>query len=536
MRLTLSLFLALGLVALVFFAFPGSEAGPKTLELAPAIEYAGPSRSASLETSRDNAVRLSVENVSDAQQEIVENPSTPEISTVEVLTGRIVTSTGTPVPALKIRLQHAAAGNTRGYSLQESRRASLEREVGLGEVQLDLVTGLDGSFRAEGLAAGHYNVRVHGSADMHPSVFGVLLTETPLPLGGTPASIVFDRPFLVVELQDGKGGAWSGGVTVPRRWNTRAPKAWPEGGARVQLVEAIVTGTGWTAKESGRPSQVMGRSAGDGHVRFDVEPDRSYLLSVIGSDVHGFGFSGEPIPVTLGAGVISKRVHVEAQALGEFGVIDIVATARMRWSSHFLTVPPDPFGPPLGGGPKKAARPENRPYWVDSGDTPDSALQLEYGQSGVILLEAEHGSPESFHFKVPMGRYRVVAHAERGRPGSGRGAGHGDTSQEIVVSSPQTPLVILDIGEGGQLLMDVGGEGDVYLKLVASDGRWEPLRWKSRFGHGSVFANSSWPAGKATLSQPYPAGQYRLVGQREGRRYDIPVKIEDGKVLSVRID
>ncbi|MCP5023218.1 MAG: carboxypeptidase regulatory-like domain-containing protein [bacterium] len=490
----------------------------------------------SLETSRDNAVRLSVENVSDAQREIVENPPTLELSTVEVLTGRVVTSTGTPVPALEIRLQHAAAGNTRGYSLQESRRASLEREVGLGEVQLDLVTGLDGSFRAEGLAAGHYNVRVHGSADMHPSVFGMLLTETPLPLGGFPASIVFDRHFLIVELQDGMGGAWSGGVTVPRRGDTRAPKAWPEGRARVQLVEAIVTGAGWAAKKSGRPSQVMGQSAGDGHVRFDVEPDRNYLLSVIGSGEHGFGFSGEPIPVTLGAGVISKRVSVEAQALGGFGAIDIVATARMRWSSHFLTAPSDFFGSPPGEAPKKVARPEPRPYWVDFGDAPESALQLEHGRSGVILLEAEYGNPESFHFKVPMGHYRVVAHAERERLRRGMGAGHGDASQEIVVSSPQTPLVILDIGEGGQLLIDVGGEGNVYLKLVASDERWESLRWMSRFGHGSVFANSSWPAGKATLSQPYPAGQYRLVGQREGRRYDIPVKIEDGKILSVRID
>lgn len=530
MRFVLAAVLALVAAGLVLVSGPGARMEPEAVEAPAATEQAGTS-APPLFPALDEPMRVTAER----KAEPAGAPPTIDSAAKDGIAGRVVTSTGDPVPALKIRLQHAAAGETKGYSLQKAKRARLTSEVGPGELQVDTETAIDGSFAAAGLAPGAYVVRAHANAYEHPSVFGVNLTpEQPIAVGAQEARVLFDGGFVVVRLWTAGGTPWPGEVSVPGRWRKHAPPAWPAG-AHIQMVEAIRHGERWVAKGAGRPSLVEGFPAGLGAVRFSLEPNTNYLLSVIGVASGGDGFDGAPQHVAIEEGQAYKQLNVSASPLGPFGTLAVSATSRLRESGIRL-----PFVD-LGGPdkPRRPKRPAVSPLHVDR---PDTVLLVEHRPSGVVLVEAKNWTSDRFQFELPEGPYRIVVRAELARPTGQAGARHGGATRDVDISPARSAAVHLNVGEGGQVDVDIAeGEESVYLELVQPSGRSEPFTWIMPNMNGGCTTNWWWPSGKSTLSQPLPAGAYRLRGHRGfakdgGTRYDVPVTITDGEVVRIRLE
>lgn len=537
MRLLLALFVIVstGLAILWLAGGSGTAERPEGRTVRRSSEIsnpAGPGRAADLTGPGD--VRESIASLDSAAK-----PPKEDIAPHGVVLVRITTPDGDPVPGLPLRVQHEAAGETKGYSLFGQRAQALAAECGEGRVQVEAITDAHGHAQFEGLAAGRYAVRTHSGPREHGSVYSVLLSgEEPVSAGSARAVLVFDRSFVSIELVGPEGGPWSGKITAPGRFMARAPSSWPEG-AHVQLVEAIRGTDGWAVRELGRASPVLGRvTPGAALVTFNVKPETDYLLSVIGKNGES-GFDGAPRHLRFAADEVHRRVFLRGRPLGDFGAVELVATVRERSGGFAFEFPADPE---TTAAPEARSRPEPRPLRVESGDHPDTALQFEYGHSGVILLEPEGWSSSPFRFEAPAGTYRIHGRAELGRPTHQFGARHGAAMIDVQVASFQVATAHLEVGEGGVVLVDVGeGKDSVYLELVAPSGRRMPFRWSTPMINGGASTNWWWPDGEITRSQPTPAGHYRLVGHRGyrqdgGTRYDLPITVEDGAELSVRLD
>ena len=457
-------------------------------------------------------------------------------ATTQVLQGRVLGKDGLPSAGLKIRAQHTAGDETKGFALKTRKKEHELGQLGAGEPEASTVTNRLGEFRLEGLAEGSYFVWTKASAYEHRSVYSAPLTQQPIAAGQEPVDLVHDQASLLVVLTKPDGSAWLGPTESGAIDDESEPLPGWSAPVRVRLSPAMAVGDDWTVIQAARPDYVHGVPTGDGAIRFDVAPGGNYLLQAIGMGEDRVGFDGRSQHVVASVDASSTVATLRAGPLPEFGTLELSVDVRRRRGLASSA----PWLP----GPKGAQRAKPSAYSVDYG----SYLEIEEVPSGLVVLAADSSKSSPFRFELPPGKYRAVARAETDRADMS-GVDHGGASSQFTIEANVSARVHLDVGEGGALRItvpDLGGTGidrSVRLERIMPSGRSAAIFWRQRMRIiDSVARHSQWfPGGETKVTERLPAGTYRIVGQRGSRksghkRYDIPVTIKDGEIVDVRID
>lgn len=468
-----------------------------------------------------------------------EGPATADDRPVEsqVLRGRVLGADGLPSPGLRIRAQHAAGGKTKGFALRTRGREQELTQLGPGEPEVSTQTNRLGEFTFEGLAEGSYFIWTKSSAYEHWSVYSEPLTKEPVPTGENPVDLVHDQASLLVELANPDGSAWLGSTdSTAIDYERRHFPAWGSR-VRVRLSPAMAVGDSWAVIHGANPDYVHGVPTGDGAIRFDVTPGVDYLLGAVGMDEKRVGFDGRSQHVVARPDASSTLVTLRSGPLPQFGALVLSATVRSRQA---MAWPNDVLPRDAEGGQQEGPSPYYAGY--------SSYIEIEEADSGLVVLTADENQSSPFRFGLPPGAYRAVARAETDRARM-VGVDHGGASSRFVVEANATTRVHLDVGEGGALRIAVadtgkaGVDGDICLKRVMPSGRSAAVYWRRPMGYSqSVAQHSQWfPGGETKITEPLPAGTYRIVGHRGwqksgGKRYDIPVTIKDGEIVDLRLD
>jgi hypothetical protein len=445
-----------------------------------------------------------------------------------VVRGRVRDAHGIAASALDLTVFAASLDDERGGTVFPRQLwGDLELE-GRGHTWATVATDADGRFALGGLRDDLYVVRARtkpGSGEPYP----YLLTPTPVQSDGAELDLVLERTYLAVRLVDETGAPWKGEIAAARGAQEADLGAWPI--SPCLLVVPVLRDL--ESREHSHP-YVPGRSIAGEHV-FDVREGRSYLVGILGG-----GQSWRPREVDVAEGAGRVEVVIEMQADVPHG--DLVVVAR------------DALG-------------------VDR--TGSIALRVEDVASGVVVVDggasgawAQASWPA--RLKLPAGTYRVVV---SGMPWKDEWHGTVLTLAELGTFE-STASVVADgttridavLGAGARVKLacrgavrdedrkaleqrhpgaSFGGGIDLFAGRVAlrllREGRWPITPSFPNVIEGSSAAGkhlgSFVELGREVVSEPLPAGRFRLEGRLPGGRVvSRDVELVDGATTDVVLD
>ena len=412
-----------------------------------------------------------------------------------VLRGRIVDGRGDGIAGRRLSVSVAEHDDSESAAPSDAN----------GHATARARTDEDGYFEARGLRPARYDVRAArpGLADGFPA----LLTPEPVLADGVPFEVRWLRPHLHVRMLDRVSERLSKGQdVVVEGQRIRFVFTWPEW-PQLIVTELDAQGTGARSFQASVDSQ--------GVVTVDVLDGRDYLVSAVGGDFDG---PGQVVRVPLG----SERVDVILQApveslLGELDV-RVFAGGRVLESGEFdLTFESLATGLTLRSSPRLS-------YVEDSSAT----------------------TPNTWHLKVPAGRYRLAASGSTvvGVFGAAlRPRTLGRVERVVTVRAGETVSARLDLEPGGMLEVQIigkaGPEDDAVFES-RSAGFWVPAKHLGQSADrlrlhvlatgrdsepvyradpdGAFRLRGFWSFGSTEVSSMLSAGNYELIGTSLGGR------------------
>jgi hypothetical protein len=439
-----------------------------------------------------------------------------------VLRGHVRDSAGLPNAGLDLLLVVAELDDEEGsFHLKQPRATELELE-GRGRTWAQIRTDGEGAFEALGLRSDSFHVRarVQRGLDDYPA----LLTRSAVRSNGAGLDLVFDRPHIVVHVENEDHSPWTGtcrGYPPTRQevlsWSSTPTAVVEPGRDEVRLGP-------WGDE------RLKGVRVKTGEFAFDVPAGRRYSVGLIGGR--------------------QAWVPVDVVVPTAGGRVDVTLVARDGPHGTLVLSAVDPNGAEVRDG---------------------TVVRIEDAHRGVPLAidEEMRGRAWPVRFELPVGEYRVAVEGAadvedyHGTLRSARKHGRFEANVRVENGRETNVRAVLPVGarlhlklEGVEQPEDLealqaghkGRTGLEYFSILAAitlvaDDHWpEPVEFQYEIATTSAAGThlrAALPIGTEGTSEPVSAGRFRLEARMPGGRMaSCDVVLVDGQTTNatLRID